>query len=401
MPGGVAEGRRRICVLTGNRAEYGLLRWIMSEIALDPTLRLQVAVTGAHLEPKFGMTVDQIEADGFAIDARIPMHLQDSSPLSVSRSMAAGLAGIAEVLDSLRPDILVLLGDRFEVHAAATAAMVARIPIAHIHGGEATEGAIDEAIRHAITKMAHLHFVSAAAYRDRVVQLGEAPDRVFVVGAAGLDNLERIELPDRGALERDLGFALGGGFLLVTYHPATLASADPATCAAELLAALDEFPDRRVLITGTNADPGGDRVRDLLSRYARERPARVVLRESLGTRLYLGAMRAAAAVVGNSSSGIIEAPALGVPTVNLGDRQRGRLRAASIIDCGETRIEIAAAIAKALDPRFLGAFDRNATPYGRPGAAKRIRDVLRDVRLDGILMKRFHDLPTTAEGLSR
>ncbi len=396
MQAGVAEGRRRVCVLTGSRAEYGLLRWTMSEIADDPALQLQVAVTGAHLEPKFGMTAERIEADGFAIDARIPMHLDESSPLSVSRSMAAGLAGIAEALDRLRPDILVLLGDRFEIHAAATAAMVARIPIAHIHGGEATEGAIDEAIRHAVTKMAHLHFVSAPAYRDRVIQLGEAPDRVFVVGAAGLDNLERIELPDRPALERELGVELGGGFLLVTYHPATLAAGDPAGGVAELLAALDEFPDLRVLITGTNADPGGDRVRDLISGYARAQPARVMLRESLGTRLYLGAMRAAAAVVGNSSSGIIEAPALGIPTVNLGDRQRGRLRAASIIDCAETRIAIAAAIATALDPKFLGAFDRSATPYGRPGAAKRIRDVLRDVRLDGILMKSFYDLPAVS-----
>ena len=216
MQAGVAEGRRRVCVLTGSRAEYGLLRWTMSEIADDPALQLRVAVTGAHLEPKFGMTAERIEADGFAIDARIPMHLDESSPLSVSRSMAAGLAGIAEALDRLRPDILVLLGDRFEIHAAATAAMVARIPIAHIHGGEATEGAIDEAIRHAVTKMAHLHFVSAPAYRDRVIHLGEAPDRVFVVGAAGLDNLERIELPDRPALERELGVELGGGFLLVT-----------------------------------------------------------------------------------------------------------------------------------------------------------------------------------------
>ena len=396
MQAGVAEGRRRVCVLTGSRAEYGLLRWTMSEIADDPALQLQVAVTGAHLEPKFGMTADQIEADGFAIDVRIPMHLQDSSPLSVSRSMAAGLAGIAEALDSLKPDILVLLGDRFEVHAAATAAMVARIPIAHIHGGEATEGAIDEAIRHAVTKMAHLHFVSAAAYRDRVIQLGESPDRVFVVGAAGLDNLERILLPDRPALERELGVELGDGFLLVTYHPATLAAGDPAGGAAELLAALDGFPDRRVLITGTNADPGGDRVRDLISGYARAQPARVVLRESLGTRLYLGAMRAAAAVVGNSSSGIIEAPALGVPTVNLGDRQRGRLRAASIVDCAETRAAIAAAIATALDPKFLGAFDRTATPYGGPGAATRIRDVIRAYPLDGLLMKSFYDLPAVS-----
>lgn len=379
-------------MLTGNRAEYGLLRWTMQEIADDPTLDLQVAVTGAHLEPKFGMTVRQIEDDGFTVDARIPMHLEESSSVGVARSMAAGLAGIAETLDRLRPDVLVLLGDRFEIHAAATAAMIARVPIAHIHGGEATEGAIDEAIRHAVTKMAHLHFVAAEAYRHRVIQLGEAPERVFVVGAAGLDGIDRASLLDAKSLEAELGFSLGR-FLLVTYHPATLATGDSTRGAAALLAALDRFPDRRLLITGTNADPGGAPIRTLIAAYAEKRPGRVLLRESLGHRLYLSALRAAAAVIGNSSSGIIEAPSLGVPTVNLGDRQRGRLRAASVIDCCETEEAIAAAIGRALDPGFRAALDPASSPYGRPGAARRIRDVIRSYPLDGILMKSFYDLP--------
>lgn len=380
-------------MLTGNRAEYGLLRWTMREVAEDPALRLQVAVTGAHLESKFGMTVRQIEEDGFTIDARIPMKLEDSSSVGIARSMATGLGGIAEALDRLSPDVLVLLGDRFEVHAAATAAMVARVPIAHVHGGEVTEGAIDEAIRHAVTKMAHLHFVAAAAYRDRVIQLGEAPERVFIVGACGLDNLAHLEPLDRRDFERALGFPLGDGFLLVTYHPATLAPEASTRGAEELLAALDRFQERRLLITGTNADPGGEPIRAMLAAYARERPSRVLLRESLGQHLYLNALRAAAAVVGNSSSGIIEAPSLGIPTVNLGDRQRGRLRAASVIDCGEEREAIAAAIGKALDPVFRAALDPSATPYGRPGAARLIRDVLRSYPLDGILRKRFYDLP--------
>lgn len=380
-------------MLTGNRAEYGLLRWTMREIADDPALELQVAVTGAHLEPKFGMTVRQIEEDGFAVDARIPMQLEESSPVGITRSMAAGLAGIAEALDRLKPDILVILGDRYEIHAAATAAMIARVPIAHIHGGEATEGAIDEAIRHSVTKMAHLHFVAAEAYRRRVIQLGEAPERVFIVGACGLDNLARLEALDRRGLEAALGFPLGDGFLLVTYHPATLAPEESVRGTKELLAALDRFPERRVLITGTNADPGGAPIRAMLVDYARERPARVLLRESLGQHLYLNALKAAAAVVGNSSSGIIEAPSFGVPTVNLGDRQRGRLRAASVIDCGETREAIAAAVGKALDPGFRAALDPSATPYGRPGAARLIRDVLRSHPLDDILRKKFHDLP--------
>ncbi len=384
---------RRICVLTGNRAEYGLLRWTMQEIADDPALELQVAVTGAHLEPKFGMTVRQIEEDGFSVDVRIPMHLEESSSVGIARSMAAGLAGIAEALDRLRPDILVLLGDRFEIHAGATAAMVARIPIAHIHGGEATEGAIDEAIRHSVTKLAHLHFVAAEAYRRRVIQLGEAPERVFIVGACGLDSLARLDPLDRPGLEAALEFPLGEGFLLVTYHPATLAPEESVRGVEELLAALDRFPERRVLITGTNADPGGAPIRAMLADFARERSARVLLRESLGQHLYLNALKAAAAVVGNSSSGIIEAPSLGVPTVNLGDRQRGRLRAASVIDCCETREAIAAAVGKALDPGFRAALDPSATPYGRLGAARLIRDVLRSYPLDDILKKRFYDLP--------
>ena len=382
-------GPRTIGVVTGNRAEYGLLRWTMQEISDDPALDLQLIVTGQHLEPRFGETARFIEEDGFAIDARVPIDLDAGS---AARSMAKALGGIADALERLRPDVLLLLGDRFEIHAAATAAMVARVPIAHIHGGEATEGAIDEAIRHAVTKMAHLHFVSAEAYRRRVIQLGEAPERVFLVGAAGLDNIERLQLLDEKKLEDALGVALGR-FLLVTYHPATLAPAAAAGGAAELLAALDRFPDYSVLFTGTNADPGGAEIRGLIEAYAKAQPGRVILRESLGQLLYLSALKASAAVVGNSSSGILEAPSLGVPTVNLGDRQRGRLRAASVIDCAETKDGIAAAIARALDPRFRAGLDPAATPYGAPGAARRIRDVLRAYPLDGILVKAFYDLP--------
>ncbi len=384
---------RRICVLTGNRAEYGLLRWTMQEIADDPALELQVAVTGAHLEPKFGMTVRQIEEDGFAVDARIPMNLEESSSVGIARSMAAGLAGIAEALDRLRPDILVLLGDRFEIHAAATAAMIARVPIAHIHGGEATEGLIDEAIRHAVTKMAHLHFVAAEAYRRRVVQLGESPAHVFVVGATGLDALERLQLVDRSAVESAIGFELGDGFLMVTHHPVTLRPGEAVKAVTALLEALDAFPERRILITGTNADPEGAEIRRLIAAYAEARPSRVRIRESLGQLLYLSAVKASAAVVGNSSSGIIEAPALGVPTVNVGDRQRGRLRADSVIDCGETRGEIVTAIGTAISSEFRGRIHVAENPYGGAGAARKIHRVLRDHPIDGILIKRFHDLP--------
>ena len=383
-------------MLTGSRAEYGLLYWTIREIAADPFLELQLAVTGTHLEPAFGMTVRQIEADGFMIDAAVPMNLVDRSSVGIARSMSAGLTGIAEALERLKPDVLVLLGDRFEVFAAAAAAMVGGVPIAHIHGGESTEGAIDEAIRHAVTKMAHLHFVAAAAYRDRVVQLGESPDRVFVVGAAGLDNVASLNLPDRAALDQMLGVRLGDGYLVVTYHPVTLQQQSSTAAVTELLAALDDFPDRQVLITGSNADPGSDPVRETIAAYADARPARVHFRESLGQRLYLGAMKHAAAVVGNSSSGLIEAPALGVPTVNLGDRQRGRLRAGSVIDCREERDTIVSAIQRALDPDFCRTIDPAKIPYGQAGAARRIRDILRDFPTEGILLKRFHDKPAGA-----
>lgn len=374
---------RRICVLTGSRAEYGLLYWTMKEIEADPSLALQLIVTGSHLEPKFGRSIRQIAADFFLIDDIVPMNLTGAAPLRVARSLGSGIAGIAAALERLEPDILVLLGDRYEILAAATAALIMRIPIAHIHGGESTAGAIDEAIRHCVTKMAHLHFVSAPQHRDRVVQLGEAPDRVFVVGATGLDNIDRLELLDRPGLEAALGHKLTDGYLLVTYHPVTLGD----SAVGELLAALDRFPGRQVIITGTNADPEADQVRAALTDYAGRNPGRVYLHETLGTRVYLSAMKHCAAVVGNSSSGLIEAPSLGVHTVNIGDRQRGRLRAASVIDAPEERNAIAAALRSALLP---GLPVDPSSPYGTPGAAKRIVSVLRDHPLDGILMKRFH-----------
>ena len=385
--------RRRICVLTGSRAEYGLLKWIMAEVESDPALELQVIATGAHLEPKFGLTVQSIEADGFPIAAKVSMDLADNSAVGVARSTARCITGTAEAFLRLEPDIAVVLGDRYEILAIASAATLACVPIAHIHGGELTEGAIDEAIRHAVTKMARLHFVSTESYRCRVIQLGERPDRVFNVGALALDSLERLELLDLPAFRAATGIPLPDGFFMVTYHPVTLDKTQMSRAVDELMSALDRFPDRPILITGVNADPGGDHLRDVFSRYAATRPAHVYFRESLGQKLYLSAVKHCSAVIGNSSSGLIEAPLLGIPTVNLGDRQRGRLRAASVIDCPEMSDAIENAIQKVLDPGFLSGFDRSATLYGKAGAAARIRDVLRDYPLDGILLKKFYDLP--------
>ncbi len=384
--------RRRICVVTGSRAEYGLLFWLLREIEADPDLVLQIIATGMHLAPQFGSTCEVIERDGFRIDAKVDMLLASDTPVAVAKSLGLGTMGMAGALYRLEPDIAVVLGDRFEILAAAQAALTMRIPLAHIHGGEVTEGALDDSMRHAITKMAHLHLVAAEAYRQRVIQMGEQPHRVFDVGAPGLDNIERLELLDLDALEAELEFSLGHGYFLVTYHPVTLGEDDPEHAVGALLDALDAFPDHQVLMTGVNADAGNDCIARAMARYAADRPERVAVFASLGQRRYLSAMKHCAAVLGNSSSGIIEAPAMGVPTVNLGDRQRGRLRTASIIDCRERHEDIVSAITRALSPEVVEAARMQQPVRGGGGTAKRIATILKEVDLDGILVKPFHDL---------
>lgn len=382
---------RKICIVTGTRAEYGLLRWLMEEIVRDDALVLQTIVTGAHLSAGFGETWREIEADGFSIDERVDMEVGDDSPRGMARSLGLGVMRLAEALDMLAPDIVVLLGDRYEIMAAAQAAMLLRLPIAHIHGGELTEGLIDEAIRHSVTKMSHLHFTATETYRQRVIQLGEQPERVFNTGSPGIDYIARASLPDRDTLARRIGFALDRPYLLVTYHPVTLEPGSAAAAQA-LCAALDEFPDYGAIITSVNADLGRDAVAGVLSDYAGRSGARVMLTASLGRTNYLGALKHAAACVGNSSSGLLEAPAIGIPSVNLGNRQRGRVRAAGVIDCGETRAEIAAAIRAALEPEFRDLAREAPYPFGAPGASHRIVETLKQAALDDIVIKRFHDL---------
>lgn len=383
---------RSVCVVTATRAEYGLLYWLLRALQDDPDIALQLVVTGTHLSPAFGMTVDGIESDGFAIAERVPMALQDDSPAGVTRSLGTATLGFADAFARLRPDVLVLLGDRYEMLAAAQAAMIARIPIAHIHGGETTEGAIDESIRHAITKMAHLHFVAAEDFRRRVIQLGEAPERVWVVGAAGLDNIARLPLLDRAALEAELGIAFAQPSFLVTYHPVTLRDEDPAIAMRTLLEVLDE-EGRSIVLTGVNADTGASSIRREAERFAAARPGHVRLVESLGALRYLSVIQQVDAVVGNSSSGLLEAPALGKPTVDIGERQQGRLRAPAVIHCEATPEAIRSAVKRALAPAHRALAARRETPYGTPGAAQRVVDVLRCHPLDDILIKRFHDLP--------
>lgn len=384
---------RRIAVVTGTRADYSHLRWLIGDLASDPAVTLQVVATGTHLSERHGLTVREIEADGFDIAATVDIVLGRDAPAAVARSMGLAVMGFAEAFERLSPELVVVLGDRYEILAAAQAAMLLSVPIAHIHGGETTEGAMDEAIRHALTKMAHLHFVAAEPYAARVRQMGEDPKRVFMVGAPGLDSLDRMTLLDADALRQHLGLTLDARrpLLLVTYHPVTLSRRDPAEAAVELTAALDRFPEAEVVVTGVNADPKASAIDAVFARWVDENHARARLFTSLGFLRYLSLMTQAAAVVGNSSSGLIEAPAIGVPTVNIGERQAGRLRAASVIDCGEQRDQIVAALATALAAENRNRAATGTTPYGRSGASARIAALLRDLPLEGLLTKRFHD----------
>jgi len=386
---------RTICVVTGTRAEYGLLRWLMQEIKDTPGLRLQLIVTGSHLSPEFGLTYREIEADGFVIDRKIEMLTSSDSAVGTAKAMGLGMIGFADALAQLQPDLLLVLGDRFEILAAAAAALVACIPIAHLHGGETTEGAFDEAVRHALTKMSHLHFVAAEDYRRRVVQLGEQPGRVFLVGGLGIDVMQRTALLERSALEASLGMRFGPRNLLVTFHPVTLESQSSAQQMGELLAALDTVRDTHLIFTMPNADSGSRELAAMIDAFVATRPhARAYT--SLGQVRYLSCMREVDAVVGNSSSGLAEAPSMRKGTINIGERQRGRLKAASVIDCAPERDAIAAALAQLYSDPFQRSLAHVHSPYGDGGASARIVQVLRQYPLEGILKKSFYDLPLTA-----
>jgi len=379
-------------VVTGSRAEYGLLRWLMEEIERTPSLQLQVIATGMHLSPEFGLTYREIECDGFRIDCKVEMLLSSDTPMGLAKSMGLGLIGFADAFQRLQPDVLVLLGDRFEIFAAAAAATVARIPMAHIHGGEVTQGAFDEPLRHAITKMAHLHFVAAEEYRRRVIQLGEAPERVYLVGALGLDGIKRLRLLDREGLEQALDFKLGARSLLVTFHPVTLEPGASKRQMSELLAALARLENVHLIITMPNADTDGrafiDMIEDFTASHANARAY-----TSLGQLRYLSCLRYVDGVVGNSSSGLIEPPAFRKGTVNIGDRQRGRLKAASVIDCEPERGAILEAIRKLYSREFQEQLHDVRNPYGEGDAAVRIARVLGECVLDSTLLKKgFYDL---------
>lgn len=386
---------KRVCVVTGSRAEYGLLRWVMQGLKDSTQCSLSIIATGMHLSREFGFTWQVIEEDGFDINWKVDMLISGDTPVAVTKSMGLGMIGFADAYAHLAPDLVVLLGDRFEILAAASAAVMAGIPIAHLHGGELTKGANDDAIRHAITKMAHLHFTAAEPYRMRVIQMGEYPGKVWNVGGFGLDGVKRLVPMERAALEDQLGMQMGKANLLVTFHPETASGADPATQMAELLAALDET-DAHLIFTMPNADAGGAALLDMIKSFVAQRSGRACAHVSLGQRGYLSALTHVDAVVGNSSSGIIEAPAFGKATVNIGARQDGRLRAKSILDCPAERSAIARAIKTALDPSYRAQLSDVVNPYGDGGASARTVAVLEDLTLP-MGPKGFHDLAMQPE----
>jgi len=383
---------RKIAVFTGTRAEYGLLYWIIKSLEEAEQAELQLIVGGMHLSPEFGYTIEQIEQDGFPIADRLEFLLSSDSPVAVSKSMGLALISASESLQRLQPDLIVLLGDRFESMSIAQAAMVAQIPIAHLHGGETTEGLIDEAVRHSITKMAHLHFTATKAYRDRVIQLGEQPNRVLNVGAPGIDSIKRLKLLERHELSNAIGFNLNKPYFLITYHPVTLSKDGATDSLINLLSILDDYHEHQVLISYPNADTHGRQLIKILENYAQADPERVFLFRSLGQLRYLSLMKHCEVVLGNSSSGLIEAPSFGVPTLNIGDRQKGRISGETVVHCGETKAEISKGMKKVTEKQFQEECRKANNPYGDGESSKKIVDLLIDYPLEDILYKSFYNV---------
>lgn len=384
---------RKICFFTGTRAEYGLLSPLMRLVKESAGCQLQVIATNMHLSPEFGLTYKEIEADGFAIDKKVEMLLSSETANGTVKSMGLATIGFADALEDLRPDMAVILGDRYEMLAAAQACLIYRIPVAHLFGGEVTEGAYDDAIRHAITKMSHLHFTSTEEYRRHVIQMGEQPDRVHYVGALGVSNIRQTETMPLKELEDSLGFRLGDKFLLVTFHPVTMEHNTAAGQCDDLLKALSEVDDEyRLLFTLPNSDTGGRVIISKINGYVNEHRDKAVAVTSLGRRRYYSALRYAAAVVGNSSSGLIEVPSFGIPTLNIGDRQKGRARGASVVDVKATYEGMKAGLDRILSPAFRKIAGTASNPYDKPDTAQAIFDTISTWPLERLIHKQFYSV---------
>ena len=383
--------KRKICVVTGSRADYGLLRLVMKGIKADPSLTLQIIATGMHLSPTFGLTFNEIEGDGFEIDQKIQCLAPSDSPIAIAEAQGKVLSGCAKAFDELKPDLVLVLGDRFEIFSACSAALLARIPIAHIHGGEVTVGAYDEAFRHSITKMSSVHFVATEEYKRRVIQLGEHPSTVHLVGGLGVDAIKEIKLLSKDEIEKTLCIKFADKSLLVTFHPATLEDQAPAEQMSELLAALSDMPGTTLIFTMPNADTGGLAIMKQIKSFVHKNDNAYAF-ESLGQINYLSCMAIVDGIVGNSSSGILEAPTLKVGTINIGDRQLGRSQSVSVINARASKELIKEALNELFSPEFRSTLNACRSPYGEGGASKKILKALSDFNFDKHLQKSFYDI---------
>lgn len=390
---------KKICIVTGTRAEYGLLKPLIRRVAEDKELELQLYVTGAHLSPEFGLTYQEIENDNIPIKRKIEMLLSADTSSSVVKSMGIEMIGFADALAEDQPDLMIVLGDRYEILVAATAAMIFKIPIAHIHGGELTEGAIDEAIRHAVTKMSCLHFVTTNIYRNRIIQLGEQPHTVFNVGSLGVESIKTLPLLRQSELEEQLKFSLRDKIAMVTYHPVTLENEIETKKQFEsILIALDRYPKLKVIFTKANADMGGRVINGLIEAVVEKNRERYIAFDSMGQLRYLSALQFCSIVIGNSSSGIIEVPSFHIPTVNIGDRQRGRVHSASVIDCDNTTAAIAESISIGLSVEFRNKIRYVENPYEQIGTSQKILEIIKNSLYAEINVKKtFFDSPIQEE----
>jgi GDP/UDP-N,N'-diacetylbacillosamine 2-epimerase (hydrolysing) len=382
--------KRKICIVTGTRAEYGLLYWLMKEIDADKDLKLQIIATGMHLSSEFGNTYQQIEKDGFTIDKKVDISLSSDTEIAISKSIGLGMIGFAKAFNDLQPDLIIVLGDRFEIFSAVSAAMIARIPLAHLHGGEATEGLIDEPIRHSITKMSHLHFAATDEYRNRIIQLGEQPDRVFNVGGLGIDNINKLKLLSKADFENAINFELGEKNILITFHPVTLEDHTSETQFQALLDSISELKNTKIIFTKANSDTSGRIINTMIDDYVAKHN-NVICFTSMGQLNYLSALQFMDAVVGNSSSGLIEAPSFRIGTIDIGDRQKGRIKANSIITCSPKKESIDSALVKLYSREFQEIINNVDNPYGTGGASKEIVEIIKDTSLDNIVKKSFYD----------
>jgi len=383
---------KKICFVTGSRAEYGLLYPLIKAVHNHPNIQLQLAVSGTHLSREHGNTQDFIIKDGFTIDEKVDMLEPGDSETAIIKSMGKGLIGFADVYERLQPDLVVILGDRFEAVSFALAAYMHKIPIAHLHGGELTEGANDDALRHTITKLSWLHFTSTEVYRKRVIQMGESPNRVFNTGAIGLDNIRNLALLDRNALSKELGFELWDRYAVVTYHPVTLDHATSETYFTELLQAFEEVKDLQLVFTMPNADADSRIIAELIQQFVKKHPGRSIFFTTMGQLRYLSALKNCYMVIGNSSSGIIEAPSFGIPTVNIGDRQKGRVMPATVIQCEPYKKNILTAIGKASEKDFRNKCKHAENPYGNGHTTEKIMEVLEKTGKVRSIKKQFFDL---------